>query len=111
MKKRKRPASSCNADKQPDELSKAERVELELDDYLSSSFATVSGSSDPLKWWKANSSRFPTLAKLALRYLAMNATSVASERLFSISGHIVNKKRASMKPDTVNRMVFLACNL
>ncbi|CAN0461813.1 unnamed protein product [Ectocarpus sp. 12 AP-2014] len=37
----------------------------------------------PLKWWIQKQEMFPTLSKLAVKYLAVQATSAASERLFS----------------------------
>ena len=66
---------------------------------------------DPLTWWKYHSHNFPNLSKLAKRYLCIPATSCASERLFSTSGHIVNKNRSKLKPAKVNMLVFLAKNL
>ncbi|KAF9273875.1 hypothetical protein BGZ68_001134, partial [Mortierella alpina] len=34
---------------------------------------------DPLEWWKVNRNKFPTVAKLARKYLTLPASSVASE--------------------------------
>ena len=68
-------------------------------------------NADPLKWWKANEHRFPILSKLAKRLLCIPATSVPAERIFSTSGLIVNKERASLKPENVDMLVFLNRNL
>ena len=57
---------------------------------------------DELKWWSANEKRFPVLARLAQKYLAVPATSVPSERLFSVAGWLLNKKRARMADDTLD---------
>jgi hypothetical protein len=67
--------------------------------------------SDPLIWWKSNEDRFPQMAKLAKRYLCIPATSVASERVFSTSGNIVNAKRSKLTPEHVDMLTFLAKNL
>ena len=44
--------------------------------------------SDPLAWWRTNDHKYPHVAKLAKRYLAVPATSITSERLFSPKGDI-----------------------
>ena len=112
MRKKKMKLSAAAQELGEEVLSDKDRVELELGEYLSSGLSILSGGADQLAWWRdSGNSMFPTLARLARRYFTMNATSVASERLFSLSDHIVSKKRASMKDDTVNRMVFLASNL
>lgn len=85
-------------------------AEKQLKDYLAAS--TLPGGADPLEWWKSpGAAMHPVLAVLARRYLTINATSVSSERVFSVAGNVVTKRRSCMNPDTVNRMVFLACNL
>lgn len=66
---------------------------------------------DPLIWWKANEHRFPQMSKLARRYLCIPATSVASERVFSTSGNIVNAKHSKLTPEHVDMLTFLAKNL
>lgn len=68
------------------------------------------GYDNPLLWWKAHSSELPLLSVAAGRVLCCCATSVASERLFSLAGHVVSKKRAALKPDKVNMLVTLAFN-
>ena len=85
-------------------------VTREVNMYLSATEG-VPLDSDPLNWWSSHCNSFPTLAKLAKKYLCINASSVSSERLFSISGNIVSRKRSLLKPETVNKLVFLSCNL
>ena len=61
-------------------------IESELCQYLSE--PVVSRTEDPLKWWKYNKERFPSLAKVARVYLGSPPTSVPSERLFSVAGEV-----------------------
>lgn len=68
-------------------------------------------NSDPLEWWRKHSSTFPTLSKLAKKYLCCPATSVPSERLFSLAGNIVSSKRNRLKPEKINKLCFLSANL
>ena len=52
-----------------------------------------------LLWWKKNQHFFPHLSLLARKYLAIPASSVPSERVFSLAGNLVSKERARMKPE------------
>ena len=62
---------------------------------------------DGLQWWREHKSEFPLLAKIARRYLAIPASSAPSERIFSKLGIIWEKRRANLKPETANAIVFL----
>jgi hypothetical protein len=55
--------------------------------------------------------QFPTLAKLARKYLATPASSVYSERLFSEYGNIYEEKRSRLLPQTGEKILFLHHNL
>ena len=70
----------------------------------------VSRVSDPLTWWAANASRFPRLANIAKRYLCIPATSVSSERVFSFSGRIADKRRSRLSAPMIDAIVFLHKN-
>ncbi|XP_014455781.1 E3 SUMO-protein ligase ZBED1 [Alligator mississippiensis] len=59
----------------------------------------------PLEWWSKHEGAYESLAYLARKYLATPATAVPCERLFSLSGDIVNKKRAALSPENVNQLV------
>ena len=67
-------------------------------------------SCDPLIWWQAQSHALPEMTKLARRYLCIPATSVPSERVFSKTGEIISKRRASIKPKNVDMLIFLNKN-
>ena len=71
----------------------------------------IDSDTKPLEWWKLNASFFPTLAKLAKKYLCIPATSVKSERVFSTGGYIINNFRSKLLPEHANILVFLANNL
>lgn len=72
---------------------------------------SISVDSDPLLWWKTNESAYPLTAKLAKRYLAIPATSVPSERVFSTAGDIVTASRSALTAENVDKLIFLAKNM
>ena len=65
----------------------------------------------PFKRWKLECNRMPLLSVAARKYLCICATSVTSERVFSIGGQLVNSRRSRLNPDKVNSLIFLAKNL
>ncbi|KAL3860698.1 hypothetical protein ACJMK2_010789 [Sinanodonta woodiana] len=77
----------------------------ELSTYLSEIPLHVNG--DILQYWRDNTPCYSRLAALAQKYLCIPATSVPSESAFSMAEHVVNRKRASLSPDTVDMLVFL----
>jgi len=60
-----------------------------------------------LPWWNERKTKYPVLARLARKYLAFQATSVPSERLFSTAGFVCSPHRASMTTKTLNALVVL----
>ena len=82
-------------------------VEAEFQSYIEQP-VTIS---NPLDWWKQNETRYPRLALLARHYLSIPATSVPSERVFSVAGLTVSKLRSALDPDTVDHIIFLNKNL
>lgn len=90
-------------------LHNRENIELEVAMYLQA--PGPDSEADPLEWWKQHEVTFPSVARLARKYLCIPATSSASERAFSASGNIITCKRSCLKPNTVDQLVFLALNL
>ncbi|XP_052783166.1 zinc finger BED domain-containing protein 4-like [Mya arenaria] len=64
-----------------------------------------------LEWWEANKAFWPRLSRLAKKYLCCPASSVASERVFSLARQVMNKKRCRLSADNVDMLVFLNKNL
>jgi hypothetical protein len=62
---------------------------------------------DTLLWWRANAERFPGIAKIARKYLCMQPSSAASERAFSLTGHIVGRRRTGLSIQTLEALACL----
>ena len=88
-------------------LSLEEQLDTEISRYKGEEHTDKS----PLLWWSSFKGRYPLLTQLAKHYLAIPATSVSCERVFSEAGHVVNKKRSCLLPSNVNMLVFLVENL
>ena len=63
-----------------------------------------------MTWWKQKEPLFPRVARLARKFLALPASSAPSERIFSKMNAVVDKRRASLDPDRVERLVFIKEN-
>jgi len=71
----------------------------------------ISVDEDPLAWWKSNEHKYPHIAKLAQRNLAVQGTSVPSERVFSTAGDIVTASRSRLLAENVDKLIFLQKNM
>ena len=69
---------------------------VEMDQYLKAPL--LPRKEDPLQWWHDNSHIYPTIAKVASKYLSMLVTSVLSKRLFGKAGEVISQRRSSPKP-------------
>ena len=65
---------------------------------------------DPLAWWKMHDGQFPTIAKLARKYLAIPASSAPSERVFSRAKLIQQRQRWNLLPQRLEACVMLKHN-
>ena len=68
----------------------------------------IKRTDDPFKWWRSNGPRYPRLAVLARRYLSIPATSTKSERVYSVAGIVVDKRRCALTPEMINTLVIFA---
>ena len=72
--------------------------------------ADVKDKTNVLQWWKDNKAFFPCLFRAAQAYLHIPATSVPSERIFSLAGYIVRDRRSKILVTNVNKSIFLKRN-
>jgi hypothetical protein len=61
----------------------------------------------PLVWWKVHQHQLPLMSQLARRLLCIPATSAPSERVFSVAGLTISKKRNKLTPQHANELIFL----
>lgn len=62
----------------------------------------------PLHWWSQNAATYPILSQLARQYLAIPATSIPCEQLFSNGREMLNKKRCALLPDDTSHSLCLS---
>ena len=90
------------------DTSSSSSVEQEVTRYFQQQ--PIKRKDDPFVWWHGNASYFPHLADLARHYLAIPATSTPSERVFSVAGIVVDKRRCALTAEMINALVFLHKN-
>jgi hypothetical protein len=60
-----------------------------------------------LLWWHANEQSFPIAARMAYKYLVMQASECDVERNYSHAGHILEKKRGRLSDKNLHMILFL----
>lgn len=58
------------------------------------------------KWWFENRSTYPNLFKLFMKISCIPASSAPSERIFSRAGRILNDRRTSLLPQSVENLLL-----
>ena len=88
------------------------RIDREVTAYLKHQFLATDlhPATNPLVFWKQHSAEYPILSTVACRFLNVPATSAEAERGFSTSGRILSPLRASLKPQTADKLIFLSHN-
>ena len=77
--------------------------ETELERYLAA--PPIKRTEDILGWWKHHQEEYPCLARIARDYLAIPATSVPAERVFSRGTDLITDKRGSLNEDIIEACV------
>ena len=78
----------------------------ELNKYQSE--AKLKSSGDPFLWWKARKDQYPLMSCLARKYLSVQATSTAAERVMSQMNIMLDKKRLGMSSEVFEKAMFLS---
>ena len=60
----------------------------------------------PLSWWKLSHHKFKNLESLAVKYLAIPATSAPSERIWSRAERVLTVKRNRMSEEVTSAMMY-----
>lgn len=74
------------------------------------SLPPAQNDADPLAWWINHKNEMPNLIKIAADYLSVPSSSVASERMFSSAGRLLNKLRCSLSAKHIDQILFLNKN-
>ena len=65
---------------------------------------------DSIRFWRDMSQQFPLLSKLAYSLLALQSSSAASEREFSIAGWHCAGRKNRLDKENLAAKTFLSCN-
>jgi hypothetical protein len=84
--------------------------ETELKLYNNLPRLQIQKGANPLDWWKSHEVELPTLAAIARSYLAIQATSAPSERIFSAASRLITGLRNNLDPETVTNLMWINRN-
>jgi hypothetical protein len=86
-----------------------EKLSVEIASYLSA-VPTAAEADDALLFWKSRTPYYPTLHRLASRFLSVSATNFPVESMFSTTGLTINSRRMRLAPHKLNYCTFLHDN-
>jgi len=69
--------------------------------------AQIHPNDNPLEWWKIKQKKYPILSQLERKFLAIPASSVPCERLFSSAGNIITQKRNRLEPNIAAGLIMM----
>lgn len=95
-------------EKYPEEEERSQKIiGINFKNYLSQPVEDLQ-KYDPLKYWNYHKdTSYKNLKTLAYRYLYIVATSVPSERLFSLAGNIITPNRNRLSGERLHKLIFL----
>lgn len=76
-------------------------------DFLATMLPEEFSNFDNLAWWKEKEAHFPVLAAMARDLLSVQASTVASESVFSLSGRILSVRRTRLTPTSLETCICL----
>jgi hypothetical protein len=82
----------------------------DIDRYFDSPLVTVTDTKDQnwlFNWWRTHKDEYPRMAAAARDYLAIPASEVAVERLFSAGRDLLGVRRHSMKANTMRMLMLI----
>ena len=98
--KQQQVADGSSATQQSSGLSFQQKLEKELNKFLSLR-GSVDHKSNPLNWWRQHSTEYPLLSRYYRAHCAFPATSTNSERIYNIESLVVTSDRKKLLPGRV----------
>ncbi|XP_053208368.1 zinc finger BED domain-containing protein 4-like [Panonychus citri] len=92
-------AARCN------EQTDSNKIAAELRNYLD--HRTFNITSDPIEIWDNHKTLFPSIHKLAKKYLSIPASAIPAERLFTGVGSLVTRKRCLIDSSQMENLLML----
>lgn len=85
-----------------------DRVKMQVQQYLDSPSvpATEESEHDPLEWWSRYQRLFPSLARLAKKYLCISAVSTPFQEAFTSYGQLMREKKARLDIEVAAQVLF-----
>ena len=92
-------------DDEGDENSDGRSAASQLESYMKE--VPIKSRECPGPLWRLNQTKYPDIARLARKYLAVQGTSTPAERVMSDMGIILNKKRLAMTDENFRMLMYL----